>query len=59
MLNVNTNLFHWSEIPKKDDTDIKKHIHNICNKKKLNRSYINKNKTITAETLLKEMLNLI
>ena len=55
LMNINTKIFYWSEIPKYDEIDIIDTINIICDKYKLNKIFINKQKTISIETLLKKI----
>lgn len=58
LLDVGTDMFHWSEIPKKDRDDIERQIDMISLYKELHEVYVDKKKKITCEKLFKSMLNL-
>ena len=58
LLDVNTNMFHWSEILKKDKEYIERQIDIISLYKGLHKVYVDKKKKKTCEKLLKDMLNL-
>ena len=58
LMEVNIDIFHWSEIPKMDELDIIRYIKKICIYFRLNKIFIDKKKTINVGTLLKDMLNL-
>ena len=58
LLDVSTDMFHWSEISKKDKEDIERQIDMISLYKGLHKVYVDKKKKKTCEKLLKDMLNL-
>ena len=58
LIDINIDIFHWSEIPKMDELDIIKYIKKICIYFGLNKIFIDKKKTINMGTLLRDMLNL-
>ena len=58
LLDVGTDMFHWSEIPKKDRDNIERQIDMISLYKGLHKVYVDKKKKMTCEKLFKSMLNL-
>jgi len=58
LLDVNTDMFHWSEILKKDKEDVERQIDMISLYKGLHKVYVDKKKKVTCEKLFKGMLNL-
>ena len=58
LLDVGTDMFYWSEIPKKDKDDIERQVDMISLYKELHKVYVDKDKKITCEKLFKGMLNL-
>jgi len=58
LLDVNTSVFHWSNIYKYDAEQVVEYINKVCKNKRLNTIYIDKSKKTTCEQLLKGMLDL-
>ena len=58
LLDVNIDIFYWSEIVKKNKEDIEKRIDMISLYKGLQKVYVNKKKKTTFDKLFKSMLNL-
>ena len=57
LLKVDTDVFHWSQIFKYDADEVLHYIDDLCKNKRLNTFYVDKNKKIMCEKLLKDMLN--